>query len=37
MPVKSTRQRILEMLSNQDQSSAAELSRALSVTQADVR
>ncbi len=37
MPVKSTRQRLLEMLSNQDQISAAELSRALSVTQADVR
>jgi len=37
MPVKSTRQRLLEMLSNQDQVSAAEISRALAVTQADVR
>lgn len=37
MTVKSTRQRILDLLSAQDQLSAGELSRALSVTQADVR
>lgn len=37
MAQKSTRQRILDLLSNQDQISAAEISRAISVTQADVR
>lgn len=37
MPLKSTRQRILDLLSIQDQVSAGELSRALSVTQSDVR
>jgi predicted ArsR family transcriptional regulator len=37
MPLKSTRQQILDLLSKQDQVNAAEISRALSVTQADVR
>lgn len=37
MALKSTRQQILELLSKQDQVSAAEISRVLSVTQADVR
>ena len=37
MDLKSTRQQILELLSKQDQVSAAEISRVLSVTQADVR
>jgi len=37
MAQKSTRQRILDLLSNQDQINAAEISRAISVTQADVR
>lgn len=37
MRIKSTRQRILEILSNQELASAAELSRALNVTQANVR
>lgn len=37
MRVKSTRQRILEILSNQELASAAELSRALNVTRANVR
>jgi predicted ArsR family transcriptional regulator len=37
MALKSTRQQILELLSKQDQISAAEISRVLSVTQADVR
>jgi predicted ArsR family transcriptional regulator len=34
---KSTRQRILDLLSAQDQLSAGEISRALSITQSDVR
>jgi predicted ArsR family transcriptional regulator len=37
MTIKSTRQRILDLLSEQDQLTAGEISRALSVTQADVR
>jgi len=37
MAQKSTRQRILDLLSNQDQINAAEISRVISVTQADVR
>jgi predicted ArsR family transcriptional regulator len=37
MPTKSTRQRILDILSNRDNASSAEISRALAVTQADVR
>jgi predicted ArsR family transcriptional regulator len=37
MALKSTRQQILDLLSKQDQVSAAEISRVLSVTQADVR
>lgn len=37
MRTKSTRQRILEILSNQELASAAELSRALNVTRANVR
>ena len=37
MALKSTRQQIVDLLSKQDQANAAEISRALSVTQADVR
>lgn len=37
MTIKSTRQRMLDLLSAQDQLTAGEISRALSVTQADVR
>ena len=37
MPIKSTRQRIIDLLIKQDQADAAEISRALSVTQSDVR
>lgn len=37
MAHKSTRQRILDLLLKQDDLIAAELSRVLSVTQADVR
>ena len=37
MQEKSTRQRILDVLSNQDQVTAAEIGRTLSLTQADVR
>lgn len=37
MAQKSTRQRILDLLSIQGQASTAELSRAISVTQADIR
>ena len=35
--MKSTRQRIIDILANRENATAAELSRALSVTQADVR